>query len=107
MRTVRVLWTFVLLVWVADCTAASGVRALGADTYASEGRNPGGSAGLLIVQHAAYEQAQAFCEGRSLRLLPEAGQSSADIYALRFRCVAPGNPGSAKPLVDQAPDPVL
>jgi len=107
MRAVRVLGAFVLSVWVTDCTAANGVRALGGDTYLSEGRNPGTSAGFLIEQHTAYEQAQAFCEGRNRRLLPEGGQSSADAIGLRFRCIAPESPGLTNPIVNQAPDPVF
>jgi hypothetical protein len=107
MWAARVLGALVLLGWVADCTVATGVRTLGGDLHAASGRSPWGSAGILIAQHDAFEQAQAFCAGQHLRLLLAGDHASRGGYTLQFRCVQPDSPELARPAVNQQHDHLL
>src|SRR4051812_28816471 len=107
MRAARVLGALVLLAWVVDCTAASGVHPLGGDVYIVSGRSSGGSAGILIAQHESFTQAQAFCESKRLRLLLAGEHAAPTGYTLQFRCVQPDSPERARPAVNQGLDRLL
>jgi hypothetical protein len=97
-------WAIVLLIWVADCTVTSGIRALGGDQFVASDRASGGSAGMLIAQHAAFDQARDFCDGQRRRLLPISNEPTRNHYALRFRCVPPDSPELARPADNPAID---
>jgi len=116
MRNARSLGAMALLSILLSCAAetASGPRPVaGSDAYTVTTRGPRGSAGVLIAQHAALEDARAFCnaQGRRFRSLGSSVErepfSSQLAYTVRFRCPAPGAPELERPTVNQAPDDLL
>ncbi len=106
----RVVGSLALL---SACSPEPTVQRAGDEGYTVKARSPESSAGILLTQNAALQNARAFCAAQGRRFLAlqsgvgEEGFPRDLTYTVHFRCVDAGSPLLQRPTVDQAPDDLL